>query len=272
MIARSIPRKTLVAVLVALVAALIARAVLQIRFAADGMAADVAADLSYLVVPIVLAVILFPLWHSEKRFVADKFRRVDLSWRIVLSAVAIGVLIRLARWSVHVAKAAFAADGAAHSGPAVEMTFTFQCPAPTDLMLGFLVMVFLIPIIEEIIHRGYVLTALGRRGFVISVLVSTLIFMVFHIYSSWLFVFAAGAVFGIQYWLTRSLWQATITHATINGLAQIDSRCLSIRWDPHAGDLSTFVLVISVAIFTSAVIAIIYLLRKAAIGAHHAPR
>jgi len=272
MTTRSIPRKTLVAVLVALVAALIARSALQIRFAADGMAADVAADLSYLVVPIVLAVILFPLWHSEKRFVTDQFRRVDLSWRIALSAVAIGVLIRLARWSVYVAKAAFAADGAAHSGPAVETTLLFQCPAPTDLMLGFLIMVFLVPIIEEIIHRGYVLTALGKRGVVISVLVSTLIFMVFHIYSSWLFVFAAGAVFGVQYWLTRSLWQATITHATINAFALIDSRCLSIRWDPHAGDVTTLVLAISIAVFASTVIAIIYLLRRAAIGAHNAPR
>ncbi|MFB3076490.1 MAG: hypothetical protein ACE1Y4_00650, partial [Lysobacterales bacterium] len=66
MTARRIPTKTLVAVLLATIAGLVARTVIQGQFTKAGISPDIAADVSYLIVPVVLALLLFPLWRTER--------------------------------------------------------------------------------------------------------------------------------------------------------------------------------------------------------------
>ena len=233
MAAHTISRTTLVAVLVATIAALTARSWLQIHLIQGGMQSPVAADLSYLVVPPVLILLLFPLWRSERDFLVNQFGRKNLTWKLALTAVAIGVLIRLLWWSKLVAVVSFgiytSSDPEAIVGPA----FSFQCTTPQFVFLGFLVMAILVPFIEEITIRGFIQTALLRRGFVLAVAMSSAVFAVFHRFDTWPTVFLVGLILGTQYWITRSLWSSVLTHATVNALIQIDWRCLSIQWNPN---------------------------------------
>jgi len=263
-----ISRTTIIAVLTATTAALIARAWLQVRLLDDGMQQPLAADLSYLVVPPVLLILLFPLWRSEKAFLKSLFRRESLNWRIALMAIAIGLLLRLSWWSQMIDGVSFGFYQSGNPGAAMGPSVSFNCPPPAVLAAGFLVTTVLVPLIEEITHRGYVQTALEPRGVFVFIPVSAGIFVVFHDLSSWPFVFFAGIVLGVQYWATRSLWSSMITHATVNGLILLDWRCQSTSWNPRAdnlplwwpGLLAVLVLVICLA-------CLILLLRKMTTGA-----
>jgi membrane protease YdiL (CAAX protease family) len=258
--------------MVATLAALIARSWLQLRLLRDGMPPSVTADVSFLIVPPILLLLLFPLWKSEKQFLANLFRRWDLTWRLALNALAIGVLIRLTFWCQLIAGVSFgvyqSVDPEANVGP----VFSFQCESPSVVVLGFVVMAVLVPLIEEVTNRGYFQTALQRRGAVFAVLVSALIFTVFHRIGSWPFVFFCGLLLGTQFWVTRSLWASLISHATINGLAQLDWRCLSGQWNPRIDDIPVWTPgIVSITALFACLFGIVFLLRKIATEAKHRP-
>ena len=241
MAAHTISRTTLVAVLVATIAALTARSWLQIQLIQGGMRSLVAADLSYLVVPPVLILLLFPLWRREKVFLISQFSRKDLTWKLALTAIAIGILIRVLWWSQLIAGVSFGVYTSPDPEAIVGPIISFQCSSPGVVFLGFLVMAVLVPLIEEIVHRGYVQTAMRHRGIALAILTSAFVFALFHKMTSWPFAFSAGVVLGAQYWATRSLWSSLICHAVINGMVQIDWRCMSGQWNPKPGDLPLLV-------------------------------
>ena len=273
MTAHTISRTTIVAVLVATIAAHVARAWLQIHLTDGGMQTGLADDLSYLVVPPILILLLFPLWRSEKAFLASQFRRVDLTWELAARAFAIGVLIRLLWWSQLIAGVSFGIYGSSDPDAIAGPIVSFQCASPGIVFLGFIVMAVLVPIIEEITHRGYIQSALDGRGFIVAISLSSLIFMVFHKFNTWPTVFLIGLVLGAQYRITGSLWSSVFTHATINGLIQIDWRCLSGQWNPVATDLPLLLPGgVATAIFTACLIALATLLRQMITGATNAPR
>ncbi len=268
-----ISRTTLVAVLVATTTALIFRSWLQVSLVQRGLDSTLAADLSYLVAPPVLAILLFPLWSTEKQFLADQFRCTDLSWRLALQALAIGVLLRLAWWSQLVAGVAFGVYSAGETATTVGPSFSFQCAEPAVVLLGFVVMAVLVPVIEEVAHRAYVQSYLAHRGAVFAVTISALIFTIFHRPDSWMLVFFAGLIFGALYWLTKSLWASLIVHATYNGLIQIDWRCLTGRWNPSSDDIPLmFPGIVATAAMVMILTALAALFLKIATGAQSAPR
>jgi len=226
-----------IAVLIAMVAALFARSWLQVALLQDGYEQLYAADLSWLVVPPVLVVLLLPVLTKDRQFLKQQFRRTDLDLHVVLTAVAIGVLLRMSWWSQLVAGISFgiyqSEDPFAVAGP----VFSFACPPPPVLFLGLFVMAVMVPLVEELTHRAYVQTALNRFGPIVAVAGSAVVFTVLHKPGGWEFVFVGGIVFGTQYLLTGSLWSSLITHATVNGLAQLDWRCLNGQWNPHSSVL-----------------------------------
>jgi len=269
----SIPRTTIVAVLVATTAALVGRAWLQVRLQQGGLPSQTAADLSYLVVPVVLVFLLFPMWRSEKPFLIAQFLRADLCWRIALRAMIIGLLLRIIAWCQLIGGVSFGIYSSDDMNTLVGPVFKFQCATPELVLLGILVMAILVPVIEEVVHRGYVLSVLRNRGIIVSVLVSAVVFAVFHRMSSWSFVFLAGLVFGTQYWYTHSLWASVISHATINGLIQIDWRCLSGRWNPRAEDIPVLLPgIIATALLIGCFVTIVALLQGMATEARNTPR
>tara|TARA_R110002096_G_scaffold22547_6_gene72267 strand:+ start:2044 stop:2865 length:822 start_codon:yes stop_codon:yes gene_type:complete len=268
-----ITARTLIAISVATVAGLIARELVRARLVAADFSLPFSADLSYLAVPVVLLAVLFPLWRSEKAYLASQFRTSDLNWRIALSAIAIGLLMRLAWWCQLVFGVSFGYYQNADAIPTNVAVFHFDCPEPAVLLVGLLVMSLLVPIIEEVTNRAYYMGALVRCGAAVSITVSALIFMVLHRYAGWPFVFFAGVILGVQYWYTRSLWSSVISHATLNGLIQLDWRCLQGRWNPAPGELPLLSSGIGASVLLVLCVALlIILLRQLAIGAHRAPR
>jgi membrane protease YdiL (CAAX protease family) len=265
-------RKNVIAVLIATTAALFARAWLQITLVDAGYENSHAADLAYLVVPPILFLLLVPALLQDRKFLQQKFDMSRLTIAEIASAIGIGFALRLAWWAQLVAGISFGIYR--NQGPNVAKVpeFLFDCPAPGVLTLGFLVMVILVPLIEEVTHRGYIQSALYRQPAVIAILVSAALFTLFHPPSNWMFVFSAGVVFGIQFLRSRSLWPSLLTHATVNGLIQIDWRCLHGNWNPPAvmlpmiktGAIATIVLALSI-------VAIVILLMSGHRGAK-APR
>ncbi len=223
--------------MLAVTAALFARSWLQTELHADGLQRDHAADLSFLVVSPILLLLLFPVLRSDKGFLLDLFRRDAITLRMVTTAILIGVLVRLTWWSQLVAGISFGVYRSDYPLALEGPRFAFQCDAPGIVALGFLVMAVLVPAVEELSHRGYVQTALSHHGPLVAIAISAAVFTVFHRPGNWYFIFFAGVVFGAQYWSARSLWPSMITHATINGLIQVDWRCLNGQWNPPASDL-----------------------------------
>lgn len=230
-------RSPIVAILVIQTAALFARSFLQLRLQHQGLGAEFAKDLSYLVVPVILGILLFPILRDHKAFLLGLFRRKYLTLRLVATAIAIGLLMRTAWWCQLVARVSFGItanpDPAALAGP----SFSFGCPPFRVIALGFVVTAVLIPVIEEIVHRGLIQSSMSHRGPVVAITTSAILFAVFHPPASYLFVFAWGIVFGIQFWKSQTLWPSLISHSTYNGLIQLDWRCMTGTWNPPSSDL-----------------------------------
>lgn len=230
-------RNHVVAVIIILTAFLFARSWLQVSLRDGGLDKLHAADLSYLVFWPALLLLLLPVLRENGDGLRRLFDLSRLNVRLVLSAIAIGLLIRLAWWSQVIAGISFGVysshDVNAIPGP----QFTFHCPHWSVVAPGVLVMAVLVPITEEIICRGFIQSSLNRYGPQVAIVGSAAVFTIFHRPDSWDLVFIAGVVFGTQFWITKSLWASLLTHSTINGLIQLDWRCLRGQWNPPSSDL-----------------------------------
>ena len=260
------------AIVVATIAALTLREWARAALRTAGFHKFLAADLSFLVVPPVLLVLLAPIVIRKRRFIVELFHNEAFTARLAIRAVAIGCLLRLAAWSELVAGVSFGWHQSPNKTATAGPTFSFACPDTQELLLGVLVMVALVPIIEELIFRGFILSWLSRHGPTVAIVVSAFLFMLVHRPSSWVFVFLAGMVFGIQYWKTGSLWAPLITHATVNGLVQLDWRCLKGQWNPPVTELPLWGSgVASIVTFSIAILGIVMLLTGRDRGAMRTP-
>ena len=268
-----ISRTTIAAVVLATIAALFVKSWLQITLVQGGVEKVYAANLAFLVVPPILLILLFPVFLQQKAFLAGQFQRKHLTLNIALASAAIGVLLRLAWWAQLTTGVSFGLyrnpDLTAITGPVI----TFQCATAHVVILGFVVMAVMVPIVEEVTHRAFIQTALYRFGAVIAITTSALVFLAFHRPSGWMLAFSAGLIFGIQYWRAGSLWPSVISHATFNGLVQIDWRCLQVQWNPPQTDLPLWLLgLTSGALFAACIGGISYLLWQVSPGPQHATR
>jgi membrane protease YdiL (CAAX protease family) len=236
-----------------------------------GFTPTAAADLSYLIVPPTLVVLLLPIWRTERNFVARQFRLANLTCKVVIIGIAIGVLLRLLWWTQLVAGVSFgiyASDPQSVVGP----IFAFGCPDIATMALGTLTMALLTPVIEEVIHRAYVINALLPRGRLIAILGSAVVFAIFHRSGSWVFACLAGVVFAWLYWYTQSLWLSLIAHATFNALTLLDWRCVSAQWNPRAEDIplmETGITALTIMLVTAGALAIT--LYRISTGANNRP-
>lgn len=93
----------------------------------------------------------------------------------------------------------------------------------TDGIVWFgLLNIALIPAIcEEVLFRGYILRAFEKSwGPVVAVLISGLIFGMFHIQLGNIFPLATlGVILGLMTWLSGTLWPAVFAHFINNGAA-----------------------------------------------------
>jgi len=229
--------KHAVAVILALAAALLARSWLQVALRAGDVDKLYAADLSYLVVPPILILLLFPVLQANRVGLRRQLDTAHVGAGLVLSAIGLGVLLRLAWWCQLAAGISIGVYSNGGAYTAVGPVFNFQCPSAYVMAMGVIVMALLVPVIEEVVHRGFVQSALYRYGPAVAILGAAAVFTVFHPPGSWGFVFSAGVMLGTQYRITRSLWSSLISHATINALIQLDWRCLRGQWNPPATEI-----------------------------------
>lgn len=224
-------RRHTLAVMLATVCGLFIRTWLELRLRADGHDAAFAAEMSWLLVmPPTLGLLLFPVFRKDSGFLAALFPRAGLCVRVVARAVVAGLCLRLAWWSQVFAGGALGIYRSDRPVIRHVLQFTFDCPAPGALALGVLVTAMMIPLVEEVTFRGYLLTALRTSGRPLAIAGSAALFAVFHPPSAYLSAFLVALVFGLQYWQSGSLWPPVITHATVNGLVLLDWRCLHGQW------------------------------------------
>jgi membrane protease YdiL (CAAX protease family) len=221
---------SLVAVLVFQVLALFVRDYLRLDLQQQGLNPYFARDLSYLVVPPILAMFMLPIIRANMHLLRDALDLKRVNLRLVVTAIGIGVLARLVWWLQLFARllAGQARDSAA--GDIAGPVFSFSCPPPQVMLVALLVFGCLIPIIEEVINRGLIQSWLMPRGKWFAIVASAALFAIFHVPASIPFAFIAGVVFGIQYSKTRSLWAPVITHASYDLLIILDWRCLNGVW------------------------------------------
>jgi membrane protease YdiL (CAAX protease family) len=231
------PRIHVVAALLATVATLVSRAWLQIQLVEEGMPRLQASDLSYIATLPILVLLVLPLLRTDKRFVAQQFCAMGISMQTFLAAIFIGLLFRVAWWSQLVARICFGLTSGDGGISNAGLSFSYQCPALSIIGLGILVSAVLIPVIEEVVHRGYVQSFLKSRGPVVAIVLSSIIFTFFHRFEDWGFAFVAGTILGTMYWLSGSLWAPVITHAVINFTPQLTWRCMSLKWNPSTDSL-----------------------------------
>ena len=110
------------------------------------------------------------------------------------------------------------------------LTTTWGCQDLSYLSLGIGVAVCLIPVIEEAINRGFLLHYFLPNGKFIAILLSTLLFAVFHPPGAILPAAVIGTYLAVITLKTGSLLPATIGHCTHNFLVQLDVHCIAMDW------------------------------------------
>jgi membrane protease YdiL (CAAX protease family) len=268
-ISRPVFQVSIVAIMLFQLAALFARSRLELSLVADGMSRAVAKDLSYLVVPPILLVLMFPYLKRCKAELLRLFRRSALTWRLVLLSLVLGLTLRLVHWtaSTVLIRVGILANGDPNAiiGPLLG----FDCPSPPILMLSLGVIAFLIPIIEETVNRGFILHALLPRDVVFSVGLSAALFAIMHPPGSYLIVFLFGVLVAIQTLNSGTLWGAVVAHATFNAAVVFDSECFRIIWNPPTSDPTLGILALIAA--PVAVLGIglaVYIVTRKTAGAH----
>ena len=251
------------ATLLILAAALLARAWLQSTLLQRGSPHYLAADLSYLIVPPLLALLLIPILRSRLNLLRQLFNTSALTPRLVLTAITIGLLLRVAWWSQLLAGVALGIHADSEVVQTLQPKFAYECPAASAMLLGLAVTMVFVPIVEETINRGLLQSSLSHLGPLLAIPVAALIFAVTHHSTSWTFVFGAGLVLGVLFWKTQTLWLSLATHASVNGLALFDWRCVQGQWNPPATLLPLWnVAIPGLVTLALAMVGIAFLLRK----------
>lgn len=225
---------------------------------ARGIYASDAQHLASLASALVLFVLLWPVLRQHGQFLAEQLSLASIRPAAVVAAIVIGLLLRLVFWGQVVGLAAYSAMAGTASGPPAALLFLFSCPPMQTLLLGLLVSVVLTPFVEEVTMRGFVLHGLLRRGWLLALVGSSLLFALLHSPSSMPFAFVAGILFALLALRCGSLWPGIIAHATYNAAILLDWVCLQGIWNPAPGDPNmpalamTSLLVVAVAFFSIA--------------------
>lgn len=244
--------KTVIALLLFQTLALFLRSLVELELVSRGFAGTFANSLSYLIVPAILAVFCWPMVNDRQvndRRVKDSqallrrwFDPACLTVRTLASCLLIGILLRVAWWSQLVASIAFGwidDDGPAPASPGLEGPyFAFSCEPAATMAVYVLSYVCLAPLIEEIIHRGYLLQAFMPRGRVFAIAASSALFALIHAPGTILNAFVFGIVAAVLAIRSISLWPSVIVHLTYNGLIALDWLCLRGSWNPRGNLLS----------------------------------
>jgi membrane protease YdiL (CAAX protease family) len=215
-----------------------------------------AKDLSWLLVPTILGILMAPILRDNWPALRNLFRFKNLTARLIFASIALGVVLRLAQWGGKIAMSNFRFVPSSDPDAIIGPLFVFNCPPASTLALTILISVFLTPILEEIVHRGFLLHPLLRRGRAVAIIGSAILFGIFHVPQTIPSATVIGLFLAAQFLNSTTLWACTITHATYNALVIFDWHCIIAVWGPDritntnvaVGILSLSLLVVSLAL------------------------
>lgn len=101
-------------------------------------------------------------------------------------------------------------------------------------LLTVIATVVVVPIAEEVVFRGLILSRLGRAlpGW-LAVVISALLFGVCHGQPVWIaYAFVLGLVFGFMDLRARSIWPSLCAHIIFNGIGQLMTALTEAQFDP----------------------------------------
>lgn len=187
-----------------------------------------------------LPVLMLLVWlvvRDHRQHFRQAFSRDGLTARIIVCSIAIGFLARVFWWAQITARIAFGWLDSALAAPPRQLQIGFSCPELPVLAMAVIVGCVLVPITEEFVHRGVLMSAWSNRGRVVAVSASALLFAAMHRAETFWFVLLSGVVLGALYWNARTLWAPIIAHATYDGLIVFDWYCLKTSWNPSPAEL-----------------------------------
>jgi membrane protease YdiL (CAAX protease family) len=229
-------RVSILAIMVFQTCALFARSAFDTSLVRNGMDRSVANDVSYLVVPPLLLVLLFPYLREHAASLLRLLRLSRLSLRLCWMSLLLGLVLRATYWSVLTILMWTGVVRNDEPGAIAGPFFGFGCPPPAVLALSLLVMSVLVPMMEEIINRGFVLHALLPRGVATSVIASACLFALAHKPGAYVVALVSGVFLATQMLNARTLWAPLLTHAAYNAAAIIHWDCFQLIWNPPPAD------------------------------------
>jgi membrane protease YdiL (CAAX protease family) len=234
--ARPLFRVSIAAIMVFQVCALFSRSALDAALVRHGSDRAFAGDLSYLIVPPILVLLMYPYLEQHRHALTRLMWPRRLTLRLCGSALLLGVIMRTTYWAVLTVLMWTGVvrneDPAAIAGPYLD----FACPPPEVLALSLFVMAFLTPIAEEVINRGFLLHALLPRGTCFSIVASACLFAIMHRPDSYVVTLLIGIFLAVQMLNAGTLWAPILAHAAYNAAAILDWECLQIVWNPPEAD------------------------------------
>ena len=241
-------RTSIVAIMLFQVAALFARSFWQIELLESGIDATFAKHLSYLIVPAILLVLMWPILWSNRGFLRWLFRSPK-SWpKLIIASVGLAFALRLGWWTTLFAASSFGWLDTTEAGSGIDLSFYVACPPQSVFLLSIFVMSILTPLDEEIINRGLILGSLSQKDPRTAVVLSAILFAILHEPSAIPNAFIFGLFAAIQIFKYKTLWAPIITHSTYNFLTVIDWECLHASWTPEEPTTDTiFIGVIATA-------------------------
>ncbi len=225
------------AVVLLLLLALFTQARLEIGFTSSATGRAYALAVARLLTLPLLLLAVLAVGRAQSVNLLSGLAKAGFSTRIVLTGIASGVLMRVATWSELTARGSFGLLDAAAAAPARPFRVAIECPEVAVLLVTLVSRVIVVPLTEEIIHRGVVQAYLYRLGSWPAILGSTGLFTLTHEPGTYVWIAILGLLFALQYFRSGYLWLPLITHASYNGLNVIDEHCLQIAWNPPTTDL-----------------------------------
>jgi membrane protease YdiL (CAAX protease family) len=229
-------RASVAVIMVFQVCALFARGALDIVLVRKGLDRSISNDLSYLIVPPILAVLLIPYLRQCKGPLLGLLRPGDLTARLIVLSVSLGLLLRMTYFAFLTllmrAGVVVNDDTTALAGP----VFGFGCPPLTVLAFSVAIMSFAVPIVEEVVNRGLLLHTMLDRGRFPAVIISAFLFAAMHKPASYVIAFSIGVLLAVQTLNSRTLWASLLTHGAYNLAATIHWDCFRIVWNPPPSD------------------------------------
>lgn len=249
-------KASILVVLIFLVCAQFIRSYAVLKLQDNGMSPLFAKDLSWLLVPTILGILMAPILRDNWPALRSLFRLRNLTARLIFASIALGVVLRLAQWGGKITFASFRLVSSSDPDAIIGPLFAFNCPPTPTLAMTILISVFLTPILEEVVHRGFLLHPLLRRGRVVAIIGSAIMFGIFHAPQTMPSATVIGLFLAVQFLNSRTLWACTITHATYNALVIFDWHCINTIWNPDrishttaaVGVLSLSLLIVSLAL------------------------